>query len=162
MLTRLERSTAGVATTRIKRVIVTPAKTPARCNASRSVKPSSRPARRSPITHCLASRPQPPSGLNWLGWGDGNRYTVYCDNDVAHDGGGWALAMELNTSSWDDEAPPLRYDDLFWEDQPVRKRSGAARSHPSARKYVARSSLQGSSRHAGAWRGGRVLAMRRT
>ena len=94
----------------------------------------------SPITHCLASRDLgQPSGLKWLGWGDGNRYTVYCDNDVAHDGGGWALAMELNTSSWDDEAPPLRYDDLFWEDPSRVHQGDPAPQDPiaSTRKYAA-------------------------
>jgi len=70
------------------------------------------------LAHCLVARDLGlPSGIYWIkAQADAARYMAYCDNSLDADGGGWALAMELNVDAWDVEAPgpALRYEDPFW------------------------------------------------
>jgi alpha-tubulin suppressor-like RCC1 family protein len=70
------------------------------------------------LAHCLVARDLGlPSGIYWTKpQADAARYMAYCDNSLDADGGGWALAMELNVDAWNVQAPGplLRYEDPFW------------------------------------------------
>ena len=67
------------------------------------------------VSHCLVTRDLGlVSGFYWIQSDDQPAYQAYCDNTIDRDGGGWALAMELNTTASTEVAPPLRYGHDFW------------------------------------------------